>query len=42
MAQIPVPQGGFGSSRFLEILSQELPHVEIGNYTKPLNAHGKD
>lgn len=43
MAQIPVPQGEpLGVPAFLEILAQEIPHVEIGNYTKPLNAHRKD
>ena len=36
LAQLPTPQGeALGVPAFLEILKQELPKVEIGNYTKP-------
>jgi len=37
MAKIPAPKGGqLGVPTFLEVLAKELPHVEIGNYTKPI------
>jgi len=38
MNRLPEPAGEpLGVPAFLEVLSRELPHVEIGNYTKPVN-----
>lgn len=37
LTQMPTPQGeALGVPAFLEILQEELPEVEIGNYTKPI------
>ncbi|KJS85509.1 MAG: radical SAM protein [Peptococcaceae bacterium BICA1-8] len=36
---IPAPQGEpLGVPAFLEVLSKELPKVEVGNYTKPIRS----
>ncbi|NLT94339.1 MAG: radical SAM protein [Clostridia bacterium] len=43
LANIPLPQGEpLGVPAFLEVLKQELPHVEIGNYTKPVGTYRED
>ncbi|MDN5323815.1 MAG: hypothetical protein PWQ67_2269 [Clostridia bacterium] len=37
LAELPVPKGNpLGVPAFLDILAEELPRVEIGNYTKPI------
>jgi pyruvate-formate lyase-activating enzyme len=43
LAKLPSPHGEpLGVPAFLEILEQELPHVEIGNYTKPVVTRRED
>lgn len=37
LSKLPIPQGEpLGVPAFLEILAEELPHVAVGNYTKPI------